>query len=100
MTGVTVCLLCLAILATVLWFGILVTRNLLPAIDFVQWAPMLVGAGVLLGVIPSGILYVRGHDKLDLVSLLVSASACVALLLELAVLWLAANVLRFGGPGG
>jgi hypothetical protein len=99
--GLSVVLLGLAIVVTPFWLDVLLTRNGIPALIFIWYVvPGFLGTSLLLSILPSAILYKRGHQRRDLLSLRMSAGTFLLIGLEAAVMVLALMRLRFSGPGG
>jgi hypothetical protein len=77
----------LSAVATVMCVSIIRDQSGWAAIGFSFFvAPALVGGSLLLGVIPSGILYYRGRQRIDLLSLWMSSTAGLAVAVEAVVI--------------
>jgi hypothetical protein len=87
--------------ASYFWITLLIERGLMGAIYFL-WdiAPALLIACILLAVLPSGALYWRGRARRDLISLRIAGVCALAVVMEVLVLLLALQCMRWGGPGG
>ena len=75
-------------IATIHWFWIVTNESGWGAMGFLFFfTPCLGGGSLLLGVIPSGILYSKKRERRDLVSLWLSSCSCVIVAAESALLF-------------
>jgi hypothetical protein len=79
----------LAIIATVLWFGIVTNPDGWSGLGFMfMVAPIVGGISLLFGVIPSAILYFQKRQRRDLLSLRMSGCSCLLVVGETAALFI------------
>jgi hypothetical protein len=76
----------LAVLAAALWLGVVLARDGAVGFLFLLIAPFLSGGSLLLGVIPSGVLYFQKRQRRDWLSLWLSGSSCLSVAGEWVVL--------------
>jgi len=87
--------------ASYFWITLLAQRPVMGAVYFLwEIAPALLIACVLLAVLPSGVLYWRGRQRRDLIALRIAAVCALAVTIEILILLLALQDMRWGGPGG
>jgi len=75
-----------ALLVAGLWLGIVLTRDGAAGFLFLLIAPFLSGGSLLLGVIPSGLLYFRKRQRRDWLSLCLSGGSCLSMVGEWVIL--------------
>jgi hypothetical protein len=75
-----------ALLAAGLCLGIVLTRDGAAGVVFLLIAPFLGGGSLLLGVIPSGILYFQKRQRRDWLSLCLSGCSCLSMVGEWVIL--------------
>jgi hypothetical protein len=79
----------LAVLLTVVWVGIVADGNYCwSAFAFTMSVVPLSGGILLLGVIPSGILYFRKGQRRDRMSLLLAGCSFIVVIVEITSLWI------------
>src|SRR5712671_4108935 len=78
----------LTLIATIYWFSIVLNRNPWFAIAFISLVvPWLAVGSVVLGLLPSVVLYVAMRQRRDLLSVRLSGCSCLALLSETVALY-------------
>jgi hypothetical protein len=75
-----------AVLAAGLSLGIVLTKDGMACFVFLLIAPFLSGGSLLLGVIPSGILYFQQRRRRDWLSLCLSGCSCLSMVGEWVIL--------------
>ncbi len=76
----------LAVIATALWLGIVLTKDGVVGVVFLFVAPFLSGGSLLLAVIPSGVLYSQKRQRRDWLSLWLSGCSFLSVAGEIIIL--------------
>ena len=76
----------LAVIATAMWLGIVLTKDGVVGVVFLFVAPFLSGGSLMLADIPSGVLYFQKKQRRDWSSLWLSGCSCLSVAGEMVIL--------------